>query len=280
VLPVDRELRWSLSHERGSRSAREGQIVDAARSVRQTLRAMRTLHVIKHIAREGPGRIADIAKDVGLGVVVHDLPSGAPVPKTLPDGDLLVVMGGPMGVADVGGAEFPFLRHEVDLVARCLANDTPVLGICLGAQLMAHALGARVYPAREREVGWGPVAFATGANEPALAGVGASEIVLHWHGDTFDLPEGATLLASTDVCPNQMFRAGTRAFGLQFHVEVVADEIATWVREDADFISGALGAAGPGRILADTLRFEPRHRQIGDRLIRNILDAMVTGPPS
>jgi GMP synthase (glutamine-hydrolysing) len=250
--------------------------VDTRLPLRKTAHPMRTLHVIKHVAREGPGRIGDIASDIGLGVVVHDLSSGARVPAHVPDGDLLVVTGGPMGVADVGGARFPFLRQEVDLISACLANDSPLLGICLGAQLMAHALGARVYPAREREVGWGPVTFAAATDEPALVGMGESAIVLHWHGDTFDLPPGATLLAGTPVCPNQMFRVGRRAFGLQFHVEVEVRDISTWVREDGDFISGALGPEGPERILADTLRFEPHHRQIGDRLIRNILKAMLT----
>jgi GMP synthase (glutamine-hydrolysing) len=231
---------------------------------------MRTVHVIKHVAREGPGRVDGISNEMGLAIEIHPVCDGAAVPARLPDGDLLVVMGGPMSVADVAD-------REIDLVSTCLANDRPVLGICLGAQLMALALGAHVYRAREREVGWGPVTFAAGTSEePVLAAMNPEEVVLHWHGDTFDLPRGATLLASTAVCPNQMFRAGQRAFGLQFHVEVEAEDIAAWVREDADFVRAALGPGGPGKILADTLRFEPDHRQVGDRLIRNLIEAMLT----
>jgi GMP synthase (glutamine-hydrolysing) len=249
--------------------------MDSAGPVRKTRCTMRTAHVIKHIPREGPGRIGQIAVDMGLTVEIHKVFAGASVPALLPENDLLVVMGGPMGVGDIGDPRFAFLRAEVDLIASCVANDTPVIGMCLGAQLVAHALGARVYPAREREVGWGPVTFVA-QHEPILAGIGASEIVLHWHGDTFDLPPGATLLASTPVCPNQMFRVGKRAFGLQFHVEVEAEDIATWVREDADFVRGALGPGGPAKTLADTLRFEPHHRKVGDRLIRNMLGATLT----
>jgi GMP synthase (glutamine-hydrolysing) len=230
---------------------------------------MRTVNVIKHVAREGPARVAGIAKEMGLAIEIHPVCDGSAVPARLPGGDLLVVMGGPMSVADVAD-------REIDLISTCLANDRPVLGICLGAQLMALALGAHVYRARAREVGWGPVSFAGLDREPVLAGMNPEEIVLHWHGDTFDLPRGATLLASTNTCPNQMFRAGPKAFGLQFHVEVEAEDIATWVREDADYVQAALGPNGPATILADTLRFEPHHRQVGDRLIRNLIEAMLT----
>jgi GMP synthase (glutamine-hydrolysing) len=235
---------------------------------------MRTLHVIKHIAREGPARIGNVARDMGLDVAIHDLPGGATVPAQLPDGDLLVVMGGPMGVGDIGDPRFDFLDREIDLLRRCLADDRPVLGICLGAQLMAHALGARIHPAPEREVGWGPVAFVA-HDDPVLAGMRTTEVVLHWHSDTFDLPPGATLLASSEACPNQMFRVGRRAFGLQFHIEVDAEDIAIWVCEDTDFVRAALGPGGPAKILAETLRLDAGFRRIGDRLIRNLIDAMI-----
>jgi GMP synthase-like glutamine amidotransferase len=230
---------------------------------------------------EGPARIGDIARALGHEVVVHDLFDGAPVPHAISDGAMLVVMGGAMGVADIGDTRWPFLRAEVALLEKTLRDARPILGVCLGAQLMAHALGARVYPCqvgdppvRHREVGWGAVTFCVSAeSEPVLAGMDQSEVVLHWHGDTFDLPGAATRLAGTLACENQMFRYGQRAFALQFHVEVTGTEVKRWVDEDAAFVLAANGPRGAERILADTERWMPRHKQVGDRLIRNIIQA-------
>jgi GMP synthase-like glutamine amidotransferase len=189
-----------------------------------------------------------------------------------------------MGVGDIGDPRWPFLAPEAGLVARSLRGGTPVLGVCLGAQLMAHALGARVYPCmvgdppvRHREVGWGAVTFlASAADEPALEGLDPSEAVLHWHGDTFDLPEGAVRLASTLPCQNQMFRFGKHSYAIQFHVEIEGRDVGHWVREDADFVRAANGASGGPSILADTDRFMSRHRKMGDRLIANILRGWIT----
>jgi GMP synthase-like glutamine amidotransferase len=244
---------------------------------------MRTVHVFQHAATEGPSAVRTRAEARGLSVVVHDFSAGAPVPAELPRGDILVVMGGAMGVGDQDDPRYPFLRPELDLLRRLVAEDRPVLGVCLGSQLLAAALGAPVYalhagdpPVRVREVGWGAITFTrTAAEEPVLSGMNESEVVVHWHGDTFDLPEGATLLASSLVCKNQMFRVGRRVFGLQFHVEVTADEVLHWANEDADFVRQANGASGVARIRDDTARYMPRHRGVGDRLIDNLLAAVL-----
>src|ERR1700677_205995 len=126
---------------------------------------MRTAHVLQHIAMEGPGPIGVLASEMGFGVVVYPL-FERDAPTAIPPGDLLVVMGGPMGVGDIGDPRWPFLKPEVALLSQALREGRAVIGVCLGAQLMAHALGARVYPlqvgeppVRLREVGWGPVTF-------------------------------------------------------------------------------------------------------------------------
>jgi len=246
---------------------------------------MPTAHVLIHADQEGPARLGDLLREAGWILRPYQLFLGDAVPPSIPRGDLLVVMGGPMGVGDVGSPAYQFLAPEADLLRRCLADDTPIIGICLGAQLIAHAAGARVYPltvgdppVRHREVGWGALHFtATAQDEPVLAGLDPSEIVLHWHGDTFNLPRGATLLASTLACPNQFFRLGQRVWGLQFHVEVTASLVPLWLAADAEFVRTANGPQGEDRILADTARHILRHRQQGDRLLRNLIRLATTG---
>jgi GMP synthase-like glutamine amidotransferase len=194
--------------------------------------------------------------------------------------DALLVLGGSMGVGDSGDPRYPFLGPEIALLERAVARDFPTLGVCLGAQLLARGAGARIYPnqpgdALVREVGWGAVHFmANAAEEPVLAGLDSAEMMLHWHGDTFDLPRGATLLASTLHCENQMFRLGTRLFGIQFHPEIDEADLEVWIREDAEYIEGALGPTGAARIAADTKRFMPRFRERGDRMLDNLVRVM------
>ena len=237
------------------------------------------LIALQHLELEGPSRIADLAVDLGWTVEVRRLWLGEPVPTAIAHGQILVVMGGSMGVGDLGDPRWPFLAQEIALLKTAMAAGRPIIGVCLGAQLLAHAAGAAVYPlhtgepaARHREVGWGAITFAdTAENEPVLAGLDVAEPVLHWHGDTFNLPSGATLLASTLACPNQFFRIGRNIFGLQFHIEITAEQVAWWARDDADFVRAAGGPGHHLRLLADMARLMPRHRQQGDLMIRNLL---------
>jgi GMP synthase-like glutamine amidotransferase len=126
-------------------------------------------------------------------------------------------------------------------------------------------------PMPVREVGFGKVRCLNVDSEPVLVGLRQEETVLHWHGDTFDLPAGATHLAESEDCPNQAFRIGHYAFALQFHVEVDAAMARTWAQEDADFVSSALGPGGPARIMAESQDAVSRMHGPGDRLLSNIL---------
>jgi len=238
--------------------------------------------VLQHTPTEGPERIATLLAARSVRCETLPLYDGAPVPDVVGRDQLLVVMGGPMGVGDVDDPKYPYLAAEIALLRKLVARGAPVLGICLGSQLLAAATGARVYPNTRpgtdgkpvavREVGWGPIDLHN-VSEPALAGLPAQPQVLHWHGDTYDLPAGAVHLASTPACRNQAFRIG-RAVGLQFHPELERETIELWVREDADYVRGALGPDGGARILADTDRHYAAARPIWERLLGNILAVM------
>jgi GMP synthase-like glutamine amidotransferase len=239
--------------------------------------------VLQHAPTEGPHRLAELLAEAGLTVEVVALDRGQPAPRALPAEVPLVVMGGSMGVSDIGDPAFPFLEGEVELLRERLSVGAPVLGVCLGAQLLAHAAFARVFPnsrsgpqgpTRVYEVGWGPVDFLPVADEPALAGLGRRAMMLHWHGDTFDLPAGAVHLASTVDCPNQAFRLG-RAFGVQFHPEMDAATIAAWLESDAAYVERACGPGGADRIRAETPRLFPEYAAARDRLLRNLVQGLV-----
>ena len=227
--------------------------------------------VLQHTPTEGPERAGELAVEQGMTLDIRHVYRGDAVPADLGAGEVLIVMGGPMGVSDAGDAHFPYLAPELALLEKLVASDRPVLGICLGSQLLARAAGARVYPAPRREVGWAPVRFIGVDREPVLRGLKPEETLLHWHGDTFDLPDGAVHLAATKICPNQAFRVRRHLFGLQFHCELRGETIAAWVRDDADYVAGANGPGGGERILADTQRFMPAAARAGDLLLRNIL---------
>jgi GMP synthase (glutamine-hydrolysing) len=175
-------------------------------------------HVIRHVAFEDLGLLAPLLEQRGYGI--RYLESGIdPLPES--DGDLLVVLGGPIGVGDVG--TYPFLADEMALIRRSVDAGVPVLGICLGAQLTAAALGAPVTRG-DVEIGFAPLTEASGV----LAPLGSTP-VLHWHGDTFAIPEGAVRLASTDACANQAFALGDRVLGLQFHLEADPARLEQWL---------------------------------------------------
>jgi len=187
---------------------------------------MRPWCVVQHVAWEGPGLIGAEAhaRSVDLRVLRMDLGDPLPAPSEIAG---LVVLGGPMGLADA--AAYPHLTAEIDLLADAVAARLPVLGVCLGSQLLAAALGARVFKGPALEVGLGDVDLTEqGLGDPVMGPAGRALPVVHWHNDTFDLPEGTALLASSAGYANQAYRFGDRVYGLQFHVELDAGMRRAW----------------------------------------------------
>jgi len=190
---------------------------------------MRVL-VFRHVPHEHLGRIEPELARRGIGIDYADLyrtSVAAPEPSRY---DGLIAMGGPMSVND----KLPWLDREAGWIAEAIKAGRPVLGVCLGAQLIAKALGASVYPNPVKEIGWFEISLTAEAAEDRLfAGAGPQETVFQWHGETFDLPREACWLASSTACPHQAFRFGHSTYALQFHLEVTPEMIADWCTQDA-----------------------------------------------
>jgi GMP synthase (glutamine-hydrolysing) len=235
-----------------------------------------TLLVLQHIACEPPAAFEDELRSRGLELVRVELDEG----EAIPEGDFagIVVMGGPMGAYDED--EHPWLVEEKRHLREAVERDVPVWGVCLGAQLLAASLGARVYRGPEAEVGVLPVELTgAAADDPVFAGVPPSVPTLQWHGDTFDLPEGATLLARSPAYRNQAFRVG-RSYGLQFHVEVTPELAAQWgeVPAYADSLEAILGPGALDWLVADLAANAGSTLPLARRLFGRWLELVVRVP--
>lgn len=202
----------------------------------------RSAVAIRHVAFEDLGSLARVLDARGWDIAYCEAATDQLSHPSIRDADLVIVLGGPIGVGDA--ATYRFLGREMRLIERRLARGQPVLGICLGAQLMAAALGGRVYPGPVKEIGWGAVSLTPEGHRSPLAPLGRPPArVLHWHGDTFELPPGARRLAFNDLYENQAFAhgaAGTPAgLGLQFHIEADARGLEEWYIGHAVELGGA-----------------------------------------
>jgi GMP synthase-like glutamine amidotransferase len=257
--------------------------------------------ILQHVAHEGPGRIVPMFRDYGIRLDIRHLYKGDEVPKDLEEVRALVVLGGPMSVSDVGGEKYPFLAKEMDLLKRAVQIDRAVLGICLGAQLLAAAAGAKVHPNMKPgakpedpatlvpEYGWLPVTYPfPGGAEPMVMGMHDGMQVFHWHADTFELPKlaspanaapppapqmpaGNSLLSSSRGCKNQAFRFKNRLFGFQWHPELTPADIELILSAGKEDVVKTLGAEGESKIRQDTEKNYPEYERLGDKLLRNFV---------
>ncbi len=200
---------------------------------------MKKVLVIKQVLHEGPGIIGMELLRLGIDMVTVEVYNGEVIPETLDGYAALIVLGGPMGVYEE--EVFPFITEELRLIRHALKESVPVLGVCLGSQLLARAAGAKVYRGTVTEIGFYSVAVTEdGRIDPLTRGLTGDLSVFQWHGDTFDLPEAAALLASSKTYPQQMFRVGRAGYGIQFHLEVTVEMVIDWVERGREEI----GAAG------------------------------------
>jgi GMP synthase (glutamine-hydrolysing) len=222
---------------------------------------------IRHLAFEDVGLMSGLLGERGIGVSYLDAGIDRFDPAQIAAADLVIVLGGPIGVYEED--QYPFLHDELAALRARLDTGRPTLGICLGAQLIAKALGAKVGPGRQKEIGWGPIALSEAGSASVLAPFDGVP-VLHWHGDNAALPSGATGLASTPACPVQAFAIGRTVLALQFHIEADPARIEQWLVGH----TVELGKAGidPRILRRQAAEMGPLTASTGRKVLGNWLD--------
>ncbi|HEX4112487.1 MAG TPA: glutamine amidotransferase [Stellaceae bacterium] len=231
---------------------------------------MRAAIALRHVPFEDLGLLAPLLARRGWETSYRDAAVDAFDTDAIAAAELLIVLGGPIGAYEESA--YPWLGDEVRTIARRLAAGKPTLGICLGSQLMARALGARVYPGPVKEIGWAPLTLAAAGRRSCLAAVGDAA-VLHWHGDTFDLPDGATLLASTPLYRHQAFAWRDHALALQCHLEATAAGLERWYIGHAAEIA-ATPDLDVARLRAAAHRHAPALAPLAERCFTAWLDGL------
>jgi len=228
---------------------------------------------VRHVAFEDLGLLGSLVTSRGYRVRYHDAGIDPFDSKTLLAPDLVIVLGGPIGVYEYDA--YPFLAGEVAAIEARIAAEKPILGICLGAQLMAAALGARVAPGPHKEIGWAPLTLTADGRKSVLGPLGATP-VLHWHGDNCELPAGCLLLASTAACPVQAFARSPSQLALQFHLETEPARFESWLVGH----TVELGKAGidPNALRKQAQTFGPATREVGYKVLSAWLDQAAGAP--
>lgn len=224
---------------------------------------MKSAVAIRHVLFEDLGAFGPLLAGAGFDVRYSDVGDADFAVAETAAADLLIMLGGPIGATEE--AAYPFLRDELRILERRLAARRPTMGICLGAQLIARAAGARVYPNIVKEIGFGSIALTEAGTRSCLKPFVRDPVTLHWHGDTFDLPTGAERLASTAACENQAFSLGPNVIGFQFHPEADGRGIEKWL------VGHAVELAAAGIDIARVRADAARH---GDALRRKAHDVL------
>jgi GMP synthase (glutamine-hydrolysing) len=225
--------------------------------------------VLQHAAGETAGTFGEVFAARGVTARVIRGFAGEPVPRSLEGAAGLLVLGGPMGVYEA--ERYPFLCDELRLIEHALAVGRPIVGICLGSQLLATALGARVAPGPAPEIGWHPVALHDdAASDPLWREAPRAFTALHWHGDVFDLPPQAVALAASAQTPVQAFRHGSAAWGVLFHAEITAPLLAVMMDASPDELRAAGVAAAD--LLSGARQHLPALTAIGAQVAARFLD--------
>ena len=224
------------------------------------------IHYLQHVSFEGIAYIENWIKVNENEVAGTKLFAGE-IPAADMDYDMLVVMGGPMNIYEED--KYPWLAKEKRYIDKAIAAKKSVLGICLGAQLIADVLGARVYKNSHREIGWHPVTLTPEAkNTTVFNGLPEKFTAFHWHGDTFDIPSGAIRTAKSKACPNQAFEYDNRVIGLQFHLESFDNSIAALIQNCGDEIVEGSYIQTPEEITAGFKHIEKLNRLMESLLNR------------
>ena len=185
------------------------------------------IYVIKHVPEEGPGIFEELIPRDAVTLL-----AGSDTWPAVETNDIFLIMGGPMGVYE--RKRYPFIEKELQLIRRCREQGAKVFGVCLGAQMIAEALGGKVYKGHVQEIGWYRITHSTAAADDPVFSIFPKELdVFQWHGDTFDLPPGAINLAGSAHYPNQAFKVGRNIYGLQYHIEATEQILHEWFPDDA-----------------------------------------------
>ncbi len=207
--------------------------------------------VLQHVKSEGFGIIGKLLMQKGIGADFIKIFGSQKIPRDMKGYDGLVVLGGPMGVYEED--IYPFIKDEISLIKNAIKNNIPILGVCLGAQLLAKAAGANVYKGKKKEIGWYKVELTDeGKRDGLFIGLPDGFTVLQWHGDTFDISETGKCLASSELFPNQIIKVGKNAYGLQFHLEVTEEMVREWIDVNDKELISVKSYINPKKILKDT----------------------------